>query len=74
MNVHLYIHGISMLLEHLVVGFEPAPPTTAELCTTSVNMVYCWEVRSSSKQSLFFICFLELIWLILSMGFNIATA
>lgn len=27
-----------MLLEHLVVGSEPAPPTTAELCTTSVNM------------------------------------
>lgn len=44
-------HGISMLLEHLEVGLESAPPTTAELCTTSVNMVCCWEVRSSSKWS-----------------------
>lgn len=49
-KVHLYIHGISMLLERLVVEFEAAPPTTAELCTTSVNMVRCWEVRSSKRR------------------------
>lgn len=60
-----------MLLEHLVVGLESAPPTTAELCTTSVNIVGCWEVRSSSKWIFLFLllfrCFLELRWLFLSM-------
>ena len=49
-KVQLYLHGISMLLEHLIVGFETAPPTTAEPCTTSVNIVCCWEVRLSFRQ------------------------
>lgn len=42
------MYEISMLLEHLVVGFEPAPPTTAVLCTTGRQVVQQPEPFSCS--------------------------